>query len=102
MRAPGGVDLSSNDYLGLASHPHLKEQMMAAIARDGVGSTGSRLLRGEARRLRCDRAAFRRLSRDTQRSLISPAGYLANLAVSDHVLRARGSDPVGRAEPCEA
>jgi len=80
LRAPGGVDLSSNDYLGLASHPHLKKQMMAAIARDGVGSTGSRLLRGE-------RAGFAAIERrfagfkGTQRSLYFSSGYLANLAV---------------------
>ena len=46
MHAPRGIDLSSNDYLGLATHPRLKEHMTAAIQELGVGSTGSRLLRG--------------------------------------------------------
>jgi len=80
LRAPSGIDLSSNDYLGLASHPHLKERMMAAVARDGVGSTGSRLLRGE-------RDGFAAIERrfagfkGTERSLYFSSGYLANLAV---------------------
>ena len=47
LRPPGGIDLSSNDYLGLANHPRIKGEMAAAIGREGVGSTGSRLLRGE-------------------------------------------------------
>src|SRR5678809_825064 len=46
-RPPRGIDLSSNDYLGLAAHPHIKERMAAAVCAMGAGSTGSRLLRGE-------------------------------------------------------
>src|SRR5579863_4807308 len=46
LHAPAGIDLSSNDYLGLATHPRIVERMAAAIERDGCGSTGSRLLRG--------------------------------------------------------
>src|SRR5262245_28829835 len=44
---PTGVDFSSNDYLNLARHPLLAERLAAAVAREGCGSTGSRLLRGE-------------------------------------------------------
>ncbi|HKX26391.1 MAG TPA: 8-amino-7-oxononanoate synthase, partial [Blastocatellia bacterium] len=47
LRPPAGIDLSSNDYLGLAHHPLLKERMAEAVRREGCGSTGSRLLRGE-------------------------------------------------------
>src|SRR5687767_1191007 len=46
MRLPHGVDLVSNDYLGLAEHPHLTEAMRAAMADLPAGSGGSRLLRG--------------------------------------------------------
>jgi 7-keto-8-aminopelargonate synthetase-like enzyme len=38
--------LSSNNYLGLATHPQLIAAASAAIARYGVGSSGSRLLSG--------------------------------------------------------
>jgi 8-amino-7-oxononanoate synthase len=46
LRAPSGIDLSSNDYLGLAAHPLLKQRMAAAVCEHGCGSTGSRMLRG--------------------------------------------------------
>jgi 8-amino-7-oxononanoate synthase len=80
LRPPAGIDLSSNDYLGLARHPLLKQRMTEAVLAEGVGSTGSRLLRGE-------REAFRRVEqrfasfKRTERSLYFSSGYLANLAV---------------------
>lgn len=47
LKLPGGVDLSSNDYLGFKDHPILKQAALNAIE-DGMsmGSGGSRLLRG--------------------------------------------------------
>ncbi len=80
LRAPMGVDLCSNDYLGLANHPLLKQRMAEAVCREGVGSTGSRLLRGQ-------RDGFSEIERrfaafkQTDRSLYFSSGYLANLAV---------------------
>jgi 8-amino-7-oxononanoate synthase len=80
LRAPSGIDLSSNDYLGLANHPRLKQRMAEAVCREGVGSTGSRLLRGQ-------RACFSNLEerfaafKGAERSLYFSSGYLANLAV---------------------
>jgi 8-amino-7-oxononanoate synthase len=79
-RPPRGIDLSSNDYLGLAAHPLIKERMAAAVCAMGAGSTGSRLLRGE-------RDCFTELEqrfaefKGTDRSLYFSSGYLANLAV---------------------
>ena len=80
LAPPAGTDLSSNDYLGLANHPRLKQAMTQAIEHGGVGSTGSRLLRG-------DREAFTDVERHfaafkrTERALYFSSGYLANLAV---------------------
>jgi 8-amino-7-oxononanoate synthase len=80
LRAPVGIDLSSNDYLGLSTHPLLCGAMAEAVAREGCGSTGSRLLRGE-------RDAFTQLERrfaafkGAARALYFSSGYLANLAV---------------------
>ena len=80
LRPPAGIDLCSNDYLGLAGHPHLKQRMADAVMAEGVGSTGSRLLRGE-------RSAFARVEekfarfKGAERSLYFSSGYLANLAV---------------------
>ena len=79
-RPPQGIDLSSNDYLGLAAHPLIKERMAAAVCAMGVGSTGSRLLRGERD---CFTALEQRFAafKGTERSLYFSSGYLANLAV---------------------
>jgi len=80
LRPPSGLDFSSNDYLGLSTHPRVVQAMVAAIEREGVGSTGSRLLRGE-------REAFADIERrfaafkGVERSLYFSSGYLANLAV---------------------
>ena len=80
LRPPAGIDLSSNDYLGLAHHPRIKTAMAAAVEREGAGSTGSRLLRGE-------RDSFSALERrfaqfkGTERALYFSSGYLANIAV---------------------
>jgi 8-amino-7-oxononanoate synthase len=46
LRSPCGVDLTSNDYLGLARHPLVIERLAYAARHEGCGSTGSRLLRG--------------------------------------------------------
>ena len=73
LRAPSGIDFSSNDYLGLSTHPLLRDAMAEAVAREGCGSTGSRLLRGE-------RDAFTQLERrfaafkETERSLYFSSG----------------------------
>src|SRR5258705_6171794 len=80
LRSPSGVDLSSNDYLGLASHPRIKDAMTAAVGREGVGSTGSRLLRGERNAFTALEERFARF-KGTERSLYFSSGYLANLAV---------------------
>jgi 8-amino-7-oxononanoate synthase len=80
LRPPSGIDLCSNDYLGLAGHPRLKQRMADAVMAEGVGSTGSRLLRGE-------RSGFARVEEKFARfkgaegSLYFSSGYLANLAV---------------------
>ena len=80
LRAPSGIDLSSNDYLGLAAHPLLKQRMAAAVCEYGCGSTGSRLLRGERE---CFSQIERRFAdfKGTERSLYFSSGYLANVAV---------------------
>lgn len=79
-RPPQGIDLSSNDYLGLAGHPFIKERMAAAVCAEGAGSTGSRLLRGERD---CFTALEQRFAefKGAERSLYFGSGYLANLAV---------------------
>lgn len=54
LRLPTGIDLVSNDYLGLAEHEAVREAMRRALITGPVGASGSRLLRGH-------REDFRRL-----------------------------------------
>jgi 8-amino-7-oxononanoate synthase len=80
LRNPAGIDLSSNDYLGLASNGHLSTRMALGAELDGCGSTGSRLLRGQ-------RTVFANLEKrfadfkGTEAALYFGSGYAANLAV---------------------
>ncbi len=80
LRPPAGIDFSSNDYLNLAKDPRVAAAFAVGAARHGVGSTGSRLLRGDRQvfsELETAFAAFKR----TERALFLSSGYLANLAV---------------------
>jgi 8-amino-7-oxononanoate synthase len=80
MRPPSGIDLASNDYLGLSTHPLIKERMAQAVYDYGAGSTGSRLLRGNRECFEAIEARFARF-KGTERALYFSSGYLANLAV---------------------
>ena len=80
--APGSrplLDLASNDYLGLASHPDLLEAAGLAMQREGVGSGASRLVSG-GRGVHDQLEA--RLAKWLQRErvLLFPSGFQANLA----------------------
>jgi 8-amino-7-oxononanoate synthase len=80
LQLPSGISFSSNDYLGLSTHPRVKQHMADAVLRSGAGSTGSRLLSG-------NHEAFTRLERrfatwkGAEAALFFGSGYLANLAV---------------------
>lgn len=76
-----GIDLSSNDYLGLKDHPALKEAAVEAIESGvGLGSGGSRLLRGHAP----EHAQLEEFAADHygfERALYFANGYSANYAL---------------------
>jgi 8-amino-7-oxononanoate synthase len=80
LREPAGIDLSSNDYLNLSKHPAIATRLIEGIVREGCGSTGSRLLRGERE---CFAAVERRFARfkGAERALYFSTGYLANIGV---------------------
>lgn len=80
LRSPFGIDLSSNDYLGLASHPAVVARMAAAVDAGGAGSTGSRLLRGERQAFSALEHRFAEF-KGAEAALYFSSGYLANLAV---------------------
>ncbi len=74
------VNFASNDYLGLAQHPALREALARAAARWGVGASAAHLLGGH----REEHAALEdALARWTgrERALLFSTGYMANLGV---------------------
>ncbi len=76
-----GIDFTSNDYLGLAGSPRLRDSVIAALERGvPVGAGGSRLLRGnhpEHEALEAEAAAFFH----SERVLYFGSGYAANFAI---------------------
>jgi 8-amino-7-oxononanoate synthase len=87
LEISGGIDLSSNDYLGLAYDPRLKQAALESLTRAArVGGTGSRLLSGNAREweeLETEFAAFA----GTEGALYFGSGYAANLGLLTSLLR---------------
>ena len=80
LRPPHGIDLSSNDYLELARDPRVCRAMSGAAMAEGVGSTGSRLLRGDRRCFAAVEGTFARFKK-TAASLYFSTGWAANLSV---------------------
>lgn len=78
--SPIGIDFSSNDFLCLANDERLKNALIEGVKKYGVGSTGSRLLRGE-------REVFAEVEKQfagwkgTERALYFSSGYQANVGL---------------------
>ena len=80
LEEPAGVDLCSNDYLGLARHPRMRSRLAEAVQSLGVGSTGSRLLRGHRAAFKSVEDRFAKL-KGTPAALYLGSGWAANLGV---------------------
>jgi 8-amino-7-oxononanoate synthase len=81
------VDFSSNDYLGLATHPLLAERAREWTARHGTGSGASRLVTGTSEAvlaLEARVAAFK----GKEAALIFASGWQANAAAIPALLAA--------------
>ena len=76
-----GIDFASNDYLGLARAPRLRDAVRDALDRGvAIGSGGSRLLRGndgEHEALEAEAAAYF----GSETALFFSSGYAANAAL---------------------
>ncbi|HLH32749.1 MAG TPA: 8-amino-7-oxononanoate synthase [Terriglobia bacterium] len=87
LAVPAGVQLNSNDYLGLSGHPRLKEAIARALETDDrFASTGSRLLSGHHQRweqLEAEFAAFV----GAEAALFFSSGYAANVGLLSSVLK---------------
>jgi 8-amino-7-oxononanoate synthase len=85
--------LCSNNYLGLADHPRVREAAADAAMRWGVGAGASRLVSGTMRihrRLEDRLAEFKR----APAALLFGSGYLANLGVVSALAKAGPAEPV--------
>jgi len=84
---PAGINLSSNDYLGLASDPRLKQKIEEAVHNSSLsGATGSRLLSGNAREweeLESEFASFA----GREAALYFGSGYAANVGLLSAILK---------------
>jgi 8-amino-7-oxononanoate synthase len=81
------IDFSSNDYLGLATHPLLAERASEWTARHGTGSGASRLVTGTSQAvldLELRIAAFK----GTEAALVFASGWQANAATIPALLSA--------------
>jgi 8-amino-7-oxononanoate synthase len=84
---PPGIQLCSNDYLGLSTHPLLKAAIVEAVEDEGrVASTGSRLLSGNSERWEKVEAAFAQYL-GVESALYFPSGYAANIGLLSSVVR---------------
>jgi 8-amino-7-oxononanoate synthase len=80
---PGGIDFTSNDYLGLSRSETLNKMIagsMAALAVKRNGSTGSRLLSGNSKLIEDTEKKLAALFK-SEAGLFFDSGYSANLAV---------------------
>ena len=74
------VSFASNDYLGLSAHPAVIAAAHAALDRWGAGATASRLIVG-SRPVHSELEAELSGWKQTERALVFPTGYAANLGV---------------------
>jgi 8-amino-7-oxononanoate synthase len=87
LNMPTGMNLNSNDYLGLASDPRLMRAVLDAVARGTtVGSTGSRLLSGNAPAWEEVESEFAQFA-GTEAALYFGSGYAANVGLLASILR---------------
>src|SRR6516164_1269161 len=76
-----GVNFCSNDYLGLAESPVLRERVAEAVRNaERVGGTGSRLLSGQTEKWRELEENFAKFA-GTEAALFFTTGYAANVGL---------------------
>jgi 8-amino-7-oxononanoate synthase len=81
LTLPGGIDFTSNDYLGLRQHPALRKAAIEALENGiDLGAGGSRLLRGHTEAHR-DLEDFAGLYFNAAKALYFSTGFQANQAI---------------------
>jgi 8-amino-7-oxononanoate synthase len=77
VTSDGLIDFCSNDYLGFANHPSLKENLSINL---GSGSTGSRLISGNSK-LAEDTETMIASFHNAESALLFNTGYMANVGL---------------------
>src|SRR5262249_51700608 len=79
------VNLSSNNYLGLTTHPHLRERALEAIERLGVGTGSVRTIAGT---MDIHMELERRLAefKQTEAVVVFQSGVTANAGTASSIL----------------
>lgn len=80
LSPPRGIDFSSNDFLCLANDSRIKNAFVYSARKDGIGSTASRLLRGDRDLFHEAEARFAHW-KTTEGSLYFATGYQANVGI---------------------
>jgi 8-amino-7-oxononanoate synthase len=79
------LSFCSNDYLGLANHPEIRQAFVDAVAEYGVGSGAAHLINGHSRlHERCEQRLAEFTGRE--RALLFSTGYMANIAIASALL----------------
>jgi 8-amino-7-oxononanoate synthase len=87
LALPSGIQLSSNDYLGLSAHPSLKLAIARAMEEDErLSSTGSRLISGNSARWDRLEAGFAEFL-GVEAALYFSSGYAANVGLLGSILK---------------
>ena len=87
LTVSNGLQLGSNDYLGLSTHPRLKNAIALALESDArVASTGSRLLSGNDSAWEQLEAEFAQFV-GAEAALYFSSGYAANIGSLGSILR---------------
>ena len=85
--SPRGIDLMSNDYLGLSRRAELREAVLESLAAgERMASGGSRLLSGNARAWEALEEEFAAFV-GTEAALFFTSGYAANVGLLSALLR---------------
>jgi 8-amino-7-oxononanoate synthase len=74
------ISFASNDYLGLATHPRVRAAAIDAVERWGTGASAARLVTG-TRPIHHELESALAAWQGTDRALLFPTGYAANLGV---------------------
>ena len=87
LEIPSGINFCSNDYLGLATDPRLRQSVIESVtSATQVGATGSRLLSGNSREWQELEIEFADFA-GTESAIYFGSGYAANVGLLGSIVQ---------------